>query len=215
VSARPHQLLRLDVGDAPDAWRAAGFAVDDAGVVLLGRTEVHCTGRGGGALAWHLDGVDADVDGLPTAPPPVRAPVGEDAPRPDGATHPNGVGRIDHVVVTTGDGDRTAAALGAAGLEVRGRRDARVAGRAAVQSFLWAGDVIVEVVAPAGGPTGVSAAIWGLALVAEDLDATAAALGPLLGAPRDAVQPGRRIASLRGRDVGIAVPLAVMSPHPG
>jgi hypothetical protein len=45
-----------------------------------------------------------------------------------------------------------------------------------------------------------------------DLDATAAALGERLGAVKDAVQPGRRIATLR-RQAGAGVPLAFMSPE--
>jgi hypothetical protein len=55
--------------------------------------------------------------------------------------------------------------------------------------------------------------VFGLALVADDLDATAAQLGELLSTPKPAVQPGRRIAGLRGAQVGISVPVAVMSPH--
>ena len=51
------------------------------------------------------------------------------------------------------------------------------------------------------------------AIVADDLDATAERLGELLGAPKDAVQTGRRIAGLRGAQVGITIPIAVMSPH--
>jgi hypothetical protein len=83
------------------------------------------------------------------------------------------------------------------------------------QTFLWAGDVIVELVAPDDGEprTDEPTSIFGLALVAADLDVTAASLGDLLGTPRPAVQQGRRIAGLRGREVGISVPIAVMSPH--
>jgi hypothetical protein len=85
------------------------------------------------------------------------------------------------------------------------------------QTFFWAGDVIVELVGPdVGEPsTDEPTTVFGLALVASDLDATAAVLGPLLGTPKAAVQPGRRIAGLRGRDLGISLPLAVMSPHRG
>ncbi len=55
--------------------------------------------------------------------------------------------------------------------------------------------------------------IFGLALVAADLDRTAETLGELLGAPKPAVQAGRRIAGLRHRQAGISLPIAVMSPH--
>jgi hypothetical protein len=81
--------------------------------------------------------------------------------------------------------------------------------------FFWAGDVIVELIGPDEGEptTDEPASVFGLALSATDLDATAAHLGDLLGTPKDAVQPGRRIAGLRGRQVGISLPIAVMSPH--
>ena len=56
-----------------------------------------------------------------------------------------------------------------------------------------------------------AARLWGLAFGVEDLDATARALGDLLGSPRDAVQPGRRIATLRS-DAGLGPAIAFMSP---
>lgn len=209
----PHQLLRVDVGDPPEAWRAAGFRVDDSGVLVLGGTEVHCTGSGAPFAGWRLDGVDHDVDGLPTAPPPT----GTASPGAGGGAQPNGISRIDHVVLLTGDVDRTVGALTDAGLELRAERRTTRGGAPVRQAFCWAGDVIVELVGPGDGEptTDGPATVFGLALVADDLDATAAALGRLLGRPRDAIQPGRRIAGLRGRDVGIALPVAVMTPHPG
>ncbi|HMF82034.1 MAG TPA: hypothetical protein VKI01_02020 [Acidimicrobiia bacterium] len=54
---------------------------------------------------------------------------------------------------------------------------------------------------------------YGIAFTVRDLAATAAALGKRLGAVKQAVQPGRRIATLR-REAGAGVPLAFMSPEP-
>lgn len=52
---------------------------------------------------------------------------------------------------------------------------------------------------------------WGLALVAPDLDATVAELGgDRVGEARAAVQPGRRIATLR-RSAGLSAPVALMT----
>jgi hypothetical protein len=53
---------------------------------------------------------------------------------------------------------------------------------------------------------------WGLAFIAPDLDATVAHLGDRAGEARDAVQPGRRIATLR-RSAGLSVPVALMTPR--
>jgi len=51
-----------------------------------------------------------------------------------------------------------------------------------------------------------------ITLVVTDLEAAAAAMGELLGDIRDAVQPGRRIATVR-RDAGLGVPVAFMTPR--
>jgi hypothetical protein len=67
-----------------------------------------------------------------------------------------------------------------------------------------------QVVAERGGPDR-PARLWGLALLAPDLDATVTALAEHVGAVRDAVQPGRRIATLK-RSARLAVPVALMSP---
>ncbi|HEX6387954.1 MAG TPA: hypothetical protein VFZ89_00850, partial [Solirubrobacteraceae bacterium] len=78
------------------------------------------------------------------------------------------------------------------------------------QGFFRHGECIVEVVGPHDADGG-RAALWGLTITVADLDATAALLGAKLGAVKDAVQPGRRIATVRS-DAGAGVPLAFMSP---
>lgn len=205
MTDRNGQLLTISLGDDPDAWAGAGFHVED-GALGLGATTLRLGGSGAGFEGWALDGVDHPIDGLPSVDP-VRAASPTD--------HPNGITSIDHVVVRTGDCDRTIAAFTGAGFEVRGGRSTTSYGAPMRQTFFWAGDVILELVGPdAGEPTTDEAtSIFGLALVAVDLDATAAHLGPLLGTPKPAVQPGRRIAGLRHRDAGISLPIAVMSPH--
>lgn len=222
MDAGNRQLRLIELGDTPRAWADAGFMVGPDDTVRLGGTLLRLTGRGGRFLGWSIDGVDNPIDGLavahradtPSADPPSADERSGDA---DAAApqHPNGIAGIDHVVVLTGDVDRTVAAFEAAGIEPRGERHTDDYGSPMRQVFCWAGDVIIEIV----GPETVDpqhpdpASIFGLALVADDLDATATRMGDLLATPKDAVQPGRRIAGLRGRDVGISVPIAVMSPH--
>lgn len=201
------QLLTLTLGDEPEAWRAAGF--DVAGDRLrLGYTTICLSGGGTPFEGWAIDGVEDAIDGLPAGAVEVVD---------DGAPHPNGISRIDHVVIRTGDVDRTISAFVDAGFEVRGGRSTSSYGAPMRQTFFWAGDVIVELVGPDDGEptTDEPTTVFGLALVADDLDRTASHLGALLGTPKGAVQAGRRIAGLRGKDVGIALPLAVMSPHVG
>jgi hypothetical protein len=78
------------------------------------------------------------------------------------------------------------------------------------QAFYVLETALLELAGPVEGET--DPRFWGLTLVAEDLDALAERLGDNLGAVKDAVQPGRRIATLR-RDAGSSVPLAFMTPR--
>jgi hypothetical protein len=147
-----------------------------------------------------------DIDGLATAVS-TRSPATP-------AEHANGSLLIDHVVIMSPDVDRTVAALGDAGITALRTRDvpAEQYGFEARQVFFRLGEVILELI---GGkePTGDGpAAFFGLAHTVADLHATAATLGPLLPNVKDAVQPGRQIATLRHKDVDMSVATAFMSP---
>jgi hypothetical protein len=67
-----------------------------------------------------------------------------------------------------------------------------------------------KIAADPGGP----ARLWGISFLAEDLETPAAALGELLGEPRDAVQPGRRIATVKSA-AGLGPAIAFMTPGHG
>jgi hypothetical protein len=203
----------LKVADAPSAWAALGFTVDDD-ISVLGDVRIRLAGPGGGKglAGWSLRGAGAELDGLPTSssnrPPPGEAPA-----------HANGITAIDHVVAFTPALDRTIAALEAAGLELRRIREQPTPAGAPRQAFFRLGSTILEVVqqpaeAIAAGSEKGPAFFWGLAFVAPDLDATVAGLGDRVSEARDAVQPGRRIATLR-RSAGLAAPVALMSPREG
>lgn len=194
-------LAELICGDDPARWADLGFTVSDGETVRIGGVIVRCDGAGGGLRGWVLrgDGGPPSLDGVPTAwtagPPP-------EAPAP---AHPNGAIGLDHVVLLTDSCDRTARALVDAGADERRR-----AGPPAVpvaMSFVRLGEVIVEVAEGGGEPR-----LWGLVAVVEDLDALAAEAGSALGAVRDAVQPGRRIATV-GESAGRRTALAFMTPR--
>ena len=193
----PH-LSDLHLADPPERWEALGFTVDDGGLTL-GGVRVHLGGQGEGITGWAIEGIgrtDA-LDGLPTTPasPPPKLSF----PIP----HPNGATGIDHVVVLTPDFDRTANALEAAGMPLR--REAERNGRR--QGFRRLGAAILELVQAPDGPT----RFWGLVVVVEDLHALADRLGDRLGPIRPAVQPGRRIATLRA-GAGLGEAVAFMDP---
>lgn len=196
----------LEISDPPALWRELGFAVD-GGACRVGGTVIGLGAAGRGVIGWRLSGT-APLPGLPEAGE-ARWPDPPNGPDPNGP-HPNGVVGLDHVVVTTPDLDRTVAAFEGAGLALRRTRATGTPGEPLVQAFFKLGDTVVEVVGPPGRPEPGAARFWGLAFTVSDLAATAAFLGDRLRPAKDAVQPGRRIATL-DRSAGSALPLAFMS----
>lgn len=204
-------LDRLVVADRADAWRECGFTVgEDACVIGDVRIQLVGIDAGRGLVGWSLRDVDAtDLDGLATSR--SDSPVPDERP-----VHPNGVTALDHVVAISSDLDRTVAALTDAGLDLRRIREEPTPAGAPRQAFFRLGGPILEVVqAPPEAIVrtgGVGPAFfWGLAFAAPDLEATVAVLGDRVSEIRDAVQPGRRIASLR-RSAGLALPVALITP---
>ena len=129
---------------------------------------------------------------------------------------------VDHVVVLADDVRATCAEIE----RLSGAPLKRVKeGQRGTQGFHRWGSVILEVVErrlvhpkpsdagsnPPGSPGSPSASYWGFVVVVDDIDATTAWLGPdVIGAPKMAVQTGRRIATVRSA-AGLGVPLAFMS----
>ena len=137
--------------------------------------------------AVHLDGVRIVVGGepdwvlgVPDAPP---------------VAHANGATGIDHIVVLTPDLPASVERLLSEGLDYRRTRDA---GDGRQQAFFVLGPCLLELAGPVAGPE----RLWGVTLVAPDL-------APFGGNPRDAVQPGRRITTVKSLDF----PVAVMTPR--
>jgi hypothetical protein len=229
-------IQELRIADEPATWATLGFAVE-GDVCRVGNVPIRLAGRGArrsatsGLVGWTLRGAASErLDGLPTRRVDDAASLGDAATGaapagPDHApsagpattTHPNGITGLDHVVAITPALDRTVVALQAAGLDLRRVREEPTPAGAPRQAFFRLGKVILEVVqAPddaierSGGPDG-PAFFWGLAFKVADIDATVAAIGEeRCSGPRPAVQPGRRIATLR-RSAGVALPVALMT----
>jgi hypothetical protein len=201
----------LTVADAPAPWAALGFELD-GDTCVVGEVRIRLAGpeAGKGLTGWSLREVEGtELDGLATTrsqrPPPNGRPA-----------HPNGIVAVDHVVAIAPDLDRTVASLVEAGLDLRRIREPPTPAGAPRQAFFRLGATILEVVQEpeqareqAGGDR--PAFFWGLAFVAPDLEATVAGLGDVVSDARPAVQPGRRIATLR-RSAGLALPVALMTP---
>jgi hypothetical protein len=202
----------LVVADAPGAWSALGFEVD-GDTCVFGDVRIRLAGpdAGRGLVGWSLREIAAtELDGLPTTRSD-RQPPSEQTP------HPNGVTTLDHVVAITSALERTVAALQGAGLDLRRIREEPTPAGAPRQAFFRLGPSILEVVQEpaeaterAGGDR--PAFFWGLAFVAPDLGTTVAGLGDHASEIRPAVQPGRRIATLR-RSADLALPIALITPH--
>lgn len=197
---------RSDAGDHDRAGSNGGAGNDHAGNDHAGND--HSGGgdaRFGGIVGWALSDAPEPrldvVDGLATE---------YAAAEPVFAAHDLGASGLDHVVVLTPDLQRTSEAIATAtGCELKRIREVGEMR----QGFhrIGRGGLIVELVERPDVPEG-PATFWGLVLNVDDLDAACALLGPdRISSPKDAVQPGRRIATVRG-SVGLGLPVALMTP---
>ena len=198
------KVAALRIGAELEQWRDLGFHVSDNGTAMVGpvRLELLPDAERGKIVSWALEGADIpdSIDGLPTD---VAARGETDA------VHPNGVQAIDHVVVLTPSLERTTAAFAEVGIECRRVREA---GGGTRQGFFLVEDVLLEVVDGRALEPEAPARFWGITAVVSDLDAAAALLGERLGKIKDAVQPGRRIATVRPEACG-GLPLALITPR--
>lgn len=196
------RVAALRIGGEPEQWRKLGFDVQDEGIAMLGgvRLELLPPGKQGAIESWALEGtaVPGSIDGLPTAAGVRGGPE---------ADHPNGALAIDHLVVLTPSLERTAAAFAGIGVECRRVREA---GGGVRQGFLLMEDLLVEVVEGTGLREDERAHFWGITVVVADIDRAAALLADKLGRVKDAVQPGRRIATVRPEASG-GLPLALIT----
>ncbi|HEX4484598.1 MAG TPA: hypothetical protein VH081_12555 [Solirubrobacteraceae bacterium] len=219
-AARTDARVTIDqivLADEPERWRSLGFDVDRdrlqlGSVCLRLAGDSARIGTAPGMLEWSLREIGStELDGLPTlrsnSPPPAPAPE-----------HPNAVVAIDHVVAMTPALDRSVRVLQDAGLDLRRIREQPTPTGAPRQAFFRLGAEILELVQEPEEALRRDeetdgerpARLWGLALLSSDIERTVAALGEHAGEPREAVQPGRQIVTVK-RSAGLAVPLAVMS----
>jgi hypothetical protein len=199
------------VGDA-DTWRSLGLTVTDDGMIPLVGASIRLVSGAdhpgdAGIVGWALSGAAAepgapfDVDGLPTEFIDPMTPMY--------AEHLLGASGLDHVVVLTADLERTSASIAdVTGCDLRRIREVGTMR----QGFhrIGRGGLIVELVERPDLPDG-PAGFWGLVLIVADLDAACDLIGPdRISPPKNAVQPGRRIATIRA-DVGLGLPVALMT----
>ena len=118
-------------------------------------------------------------------------------------------------MLLTPDLARTIDALASIGVTPRGERDSDTYGAPMRQVFFRLGEVILELIGQIDSAGEGAPGFFGLAITVDDLDALGPLLGEHLGEAKDAVQEGRRIATLRHRELGMSVATAFMTPGPG
>ncbi|MEM9514597.1 MAG: hypothetical protein AAGA42_07025 [Actinomycetota bacterium] len=192
-------------GDA-DVWRSIGLTVDTDGTIPLHGTSLRIVSDPDrtGIVGWSVSGTasagSADIDGLPTD--------WVEPTRPVWAAHDIGATGLDHVVVLTDSIERTSEALHAAtGCELKRIRDLG----SMRQGFhrIGRGGLIVELVERPELDADTTE-FWGVVIDVDDLDPVHERLGPdRIGTPKNAVQAGRRIATIR-ESVGLGLPVALM-----
>jgi len=199
------RLAGVVIGGDAAPWRSIGLSTDPTGRIAFANGALEFAPASEGIVALAIDGLDdlpTDIEGVPlrqgTTVPAVE--------------HPLGAFEIDHVVVMTDSLERTSQAVtDALGLECRRIRETDTV-RQAFHRFADQGGVrgcIIEIVE---NPSVRQPALFGLVLNLSDLDEALAGMGTeLVGAPKPAVQPGRRIATVRG-GAGLGVAVALMSP---
>lgn len=191
------------VVEAPSGpWERIGLDVRDE-IARVGSIRLRFVPGDRGVISWGLSGLASDVtdiDGLPTF----------SAPESEGDAAPNAMGAssFDHIIVSTSSLLRTCLAIETAtGEPLKRIRE----GKNFRQGFHRLGEAVVEVV-ETPRVTADHAVFGGFVLNVDDIDELSRRLGPdVISEPRVAVQPGRRIASIR-QGVGHGVPIAVMTP---
>lgn len=222
-------IAGLEIGDDTQRWRDVGFSVDQDGTCQVGTVRINLVsdngtadnGSSSGIRAWSLitparPAGTYSISGLltkvitPEADSPAPLPI-ENPAHANGMSHPNGALSIDHLVIFSPNLDDTIAELSPFGLEPRRTRQHEAFGQPMRQVFFRMGEVVLELVGPDKEGGEGQAGFFGLTFTVEDLDLTASFLKEHIGRVKDAVQPGRRIATLR-KTAGLQTAIAFMTP---
>ena len=207
VTTNEARVEWLTIAGDPETWRSIGLTVGGDGLIPLFGTGLKVASPTGaddaGIVGWGLSGIE---------PVPMIAglPVDVvDAAPPSFADHALGAAELDHVVIMTSSLETVSGAVAdATGCALKRTRELG----AITQGFhrIGRGGLIVEIVEHPDYDRD-EAEFWGLVINVDDLDAACALLGPeRVSEPKDAVQPGRRIATIRS-EVGLGTAVALMT----
>ena len=203
-------VAEIAVADAPEAWARAGFAVDSDDVCRVGGVDIRLARQRPRhrhrrvVVAWPAA----------TARPTTSTASRQRGPARSRRCRP--CTRTASPTSTTSCCSRPtwaerSRALAAIGVEPRRERDAQLGGRPIRQIFVRFADVIIEVVGSPDDRGRGPSTLWGITYEVADIDATAAYFGDRTAPVKDAVQPGRRITTLRHHELGMSVRSAMIS----
>ena len=197
-------IAELHVGDDPSAWERLGFSINDRRC-LVGATEVVFSDGPTGIHSWVLrNSMPSQFGPIPTTF--TKKPV----PEPS-IVHPNGSIGFHHVVLMVPEFDIGKTALTSAGVQVEQGRPFGSPGKAMLRSAPKMGDIELELIGPESEDRSRNWDLWGLVIAVDDIDATSELLGDLLGQVKPAVQPHRRIATLK-KEAELGVAVAFLGP---
>jgi len=231
-------IARLRIGDRPRDWTRLGFSVH-GNLCRVGTVGIELVGpeAGEGILGWALrDTSTAELDGLPTDL--LDEPPQPPGSHPNGAAAIDHVvvitPSLDRTAAALDDARVLLRRVREAGSPSAPMRQGFFRLGEVILEVVSAAPVTVTPAgesAPADAPaTGGTrqgseagglphpgpaepARFWGMVFVVSELERCAEVLGRHLGAPRDAVQAGRRIATLK-RSAGLSLPVAFITPPP-
>ncbi len=204
------RINELSVADHPDAWRSAGFTVDDDRVTIGQSFVIHLTGADSGGVSSWTVGFD-DRDGSEqVAPGGLALEIAGASVPPPGTSHENGVTHAMKAVILCSETKSAVARLQASvpgmgappvdGLDDKG-----------IHYSIWPLDnteVGLEVVCldPNHGDDTMAA----LFLVVKDLDATIERIGANDVSPVE-VYGGRRMTRIKPR-IGVTAGIHLIAP---
>ena len=203
-------VAEMEVADPADSWARAGFSVD---------TDAVCPGSAACASGWSAaEAAPASSDGRCVACRTAR-PVSSTASRPRGRTrapqHPPRTRTASPTSTTSCCSRRIwveqSKRSPRSASNPRRERETQLRGRPIRQIFFRFGQIIVEVVGSPDAASEGPSTLWGITYVVADIDATAAYFGDRTAPVKEAVQPGRRITTLRHDALGMSVRSAMIS----
>ena len=197
-------IAELHVGDDPSAWERLGFCINE-NRSLIGRTEVVFSDGPKGIHSWVLR------NSMPSQFGPIPTTFTENPVPNPSIAHPNGSIGFHHVVLMVPAFDIGKTALSNAGVHVEQGRPFGSTEKAMLRSAPKMGDIELELIGPESEDRSRHWQLWGLVVAVSDIDATSELLGDLLGQVKPAVQPHRRIATLK-KEAELGVAVAFLGP---